>query len=137
MSEGEEPDIDPGWDEPALFDLGSPTHAHGRVRMGVDADARAAAERGDTLPAAQLAALRTLADQIDQLERQLRFPKSKPYDRVPLAGLIREFRELYPEVFLVTGKDDPFARAVESFLARDAGTAAGGAAVRDPAGPDA
>lgn len=132
MTNQDGPDQIPAeWDEPALFDLGAPQHAHGRVRRGVDADALTARDAGQTLPAAGLAALQTLADQIDQLERQLRYPKSKPYDRVPLAGLVKEFRETYGTVFMMGGADDPFARALSDFLAVDGDTA-----VRDAPGPE-
>ena len=114
----------------------TPRHAAGRVRKGLDADARDALEpEGARISAAGLAALRSLADQIDQLERMLRNPAAGPYDRVPLAGLVREFRETYETVFTGTGEGDPFARALSDFLTAD-NAARGGPAVGDPAGPD-
>jgi hypothetical protein len=106
-------------DDPTLF---PPTtrHAHGRVRKGLDSDAHDALEAGGRVSAAGLASLRSLADQIDQLERQLRSPYAKPYDRVPLAGLVREFRESYDAAFAATQRaEDPLTRALADFLAAD------------------
>lgn len=116
----------------SLFGAAPPRHPAGRVRRGLDTDARAALEGGATISAAGLAALRSLADQIDQLERMLRNPAAGAYDRVPLAGLVREFRETYETVFTATGGEDPFARALADFIAHDRG-----AQVGDTAGPDA
>jgi hypothetical protein len=93
-------------------------HTHGRVRKGLDSDVKKA---GVTeLPSAGVAALRSLADQIDQLERQLRSPYAKPYDRVPLGGLVREFRETYEQTFAALDHaEDPLTRALAEFTARD------------------
>lgn len=113
-------------DEP-LFTQDHPRHAAGRVRIGLDQDVKYARESGARLPSAGVAALRSLADQIDQLERQLRSPAAKPYDRVPLGGLVREFRETYSDTFAaVASTDDPFTRVLADLLAAEAG---------DPAGP--
>jgi hypothetical protein len=116
----------------SLFGAALTRHPTGRVRRGLDTDARAAAGAGARIPAAGLAALRSLADQIDQLERMLRNPAAGAYDRVPLAGLVREFRETYDTVFTANATEDPFSRALADFIAADRG-----AQVGDPAGPDA
>lgn len=112
-------------DEPLWVQTG-PRHAAGRVRIGLDQDVKAAREAGTRLPNAGVAALRSLADQIDQLERQLRSPSAKPYDRVPLGGLVREFRETYSDTFAaVAATDDPFTRVLADLLAAEAGDSAG------------
>ena len=104
-------------------------HTHGRVRKGLDADVAKAAGAG--LSSAGVAALRSLADQIDQLERQLRSPYAKPYDRVPLGGLVREFGTLYEQTFAALERaEDPLTRALADFLASDSGAPTG-----DTAGP--
>jgi hypothetical protein len=122
-------------DEP-LFAGDAVRHSAGRVRKGLDADVRAALEADAPLPSAGIAALRSLADQIDQLERQLRSPYAKPYDRVPLAGLVREFRETYEQVFAALQRaEDPLTHALAQFLTGDAGH--GPAQAGDTAGPDA
>jgi HPt (histidine-containing phosphotransfer) domain-containing protein len=103
-------------DDAPLF---APEHRHspGRVRKGLDADVKKA---GGDLSSAGVAALRSLADQIDQLERQLRSPYAKPYDRVPLGGLVREFREMYEHTFAALDHaEDPLTRALADFTARD------------------
>src|SRR4051812_6376881 len=118
-------------DEP-LFAGDAVRHPAGRVRKGLDADVHAATgtnlEAGaGALPLTGVAALRSLADQIDQLERQLRSPYAKPYDRVPLAGLVREFRETYEQTFAAVQRaEDPLTRALADFLAAD-GAPPGGA----------
>jgi hypothetical protein len=107
-------------------------HTHGRVRKGLDADVKKA-DVGD-LSSAGVAALRSLADQIDQLERQLRSPYAKPYDRVPLGGLVREFRETYEQTFATLDQsEDPLTRALAEFTARDRN---GIPAAGNPEGPD-
>jgi hypothetical protein len=119
-------------DDAPLFTPDGPRHSAGRVRRGLDADARAAIRDGGHVAAAPLAACRSLADQIDQLERQLRSPYAKPYDRVPLAGLVREFRESYDATFAATQRAaDPLTHALAAFLAADRGPQAG-----DTPGPD-
>lgn len=124
-------------DEP-LFAWDAVRHPHGRVRKGLDADVHATTDTdtgAGALPSAGIAALRSLADQIDQLERQLRSPYAKPYDRIPLAGLVREFRETYEQTFAAVQRaEDPLTRALADFLAADG--APGGAAAGHPAGPD-
>jgi len=107
-------------DDKPLFDTGK-RHPIGRVRKGLDDDVKAAGNAH--LPSAGVAALRSLADQIDQLERQLRSPYAKPYDRVPLGGLVREFRELYEQTFAALERsEDPLTRALADFLAADGRT---------------
>ena len=132
-------------DDTPLFAADAVRHPAGRVRKGLDADVKAATDpptdpptdqggTGTRLPGAGVAALRSLADQIDQLERQLRSPYAKPYDRVPLAGLVREFRETYEQVFAATARaEDPLTHALAAFLSTDPG--AGAAQVGDPSGP--
>ena len=118
-------------DDWPLFAADGVRHSHGRVRRGLDADVRAALDLEAQLPSAGIAALRSLADQIDQLERQLRSPYAKPYDRVPLAGLVREFRETYEQTFAAMARvEDPLTRALADFLTTD-----GGAQVGDTEGP--
>jgi HPt (histidine-containing phosphotransfer) domain-containing protein len=105
-----------GEDRPLFHDPAN-RHPHGRVRKGLDTDVKKA---GGDLSSAGVAALRSLADQIDQLERQLRSPYAKPYDRVPLAGLVREFRETYDQTFAaLEHAEDPLTRALAEFTARD------------------
>jgi hypothetical protein len=120
-------------DDVPLFASDAVRHPAGRVRKGLDADVKAALDADAPLPGAGIAALRSLADQIDQLERQLRSPYAKPYDRVPLASLVREFRESYEQTLAAMARaEDPLTRALADFLAADAGAAPG-----DTAGPDA
>jgi hypothetical protein len=73
------------------------------------------------VPAATVALLRSLADQLDQLERQLRVPDARPYDRVPLTQLAQTFQLVYGAAFGVRGEVDPFdeiARELGRELAR-------------------
>lgn len=102
----------------------------GRVRKGLEQDLKTA--RGPEqppLPAALVAALRSLADQIDDLERSLRAPGTKPYDRVPLAQLQKQFDDTYGRVF-GTGVDDepadPLIAALEQFREQQARAAQAG-----------
>ena len=112
-------------DRPLFADDGG-RHSAGRVRKGLDADVKRAGGTGGDLSSAGVAALRSLADQIDQLERQLRSPYAKPYDRVPLGGLVREFRETYEQTFAAVQRaEDPLTRALADFIAAD-GVAAPG-----------
>jgi hypothetical protein len=114
--------------DPPLFAGDAVRHSAGRVRKGLDSDVRAALEADAPLPGAGIAALRSLADQIDQLERQLRSPYAKPYDRVPLAGLVREFRETYEHTFAAMQRaEDPLTHALAQFLTGDGGAQAGDA----------
>jgi hypothetical protein len=123
-------------DEP-LFAGDAVRHPRGRVRIGLDADVKVATDAEARLPSAGVATLRSLADQIDQLERQLRSPYAKPYDRVPLAGLVREFRESYEQVFAALARaEDPLTHALAQFLATDAGPdEPGRAEIGDTQGP--
>ena len=114
-------------DDRPLFAGDGGRHPHGRVRKGLDTDVRKALEGGAEVSAAGIAALRSLADQIDQLERMLRNPAAGPYDRVPLAGLVREFRETYDTVFTANATEDPFSRALADFIAADRGPQVGDA----------
>lgn len=91
--------------------------------MGLDADVTAARRAQRALPAAGVAALRSLADQIDQLERTLRAPGVKPYDRLPLAQLQAQFDDTYARTFgdnLASGAaaSDPIVDALERFEQR-------------------
>lgn len=125
-------------DDRPLFAGDASRHPAGRVRRGLDADVKEAGTTGARVPAAGVAALRSLADQIDQLERQLRSPYAKPYDRVPLGGLVREFRELYESTFAALERaEDPLARALADFYAadRDADHDGRDAAASDPTRP--
>lgn len=105
----------------------------GRVRRGLDADIKAALDHGFSLQDAGIAALRTLADQIDALERQLRAPDARPYDRIPLTGLVGQFDATYTRVFAVLAQEsDPIARALAEFMERETSEAS---ARREPPAP--
>lgn len=119
---------DPLWDE------GTPRLTAGRVRKGLDEDIKAARSTSATLPAALVGGLRSMADQIDALERQLRAPGTKPYDRVPLAQLQKQFDDTYGRVF-GTGDDgaDPLVDALHEFREQQRRDAA----ARDAAQPRA
>src|SRR5262247_2124969 len=84
-----------------LFALEAPRVSRGRVRRGLDADTTRVRHNGVELAAGLVAALRTLADSIDALERWCRSPDARPYDRVPLTGLVREYADLYAQCFAV------------------------------------
>jgi hypothetical protein len=107
-----------------------PRITHGRVRKGLDADLSAA----PGVPAATVALLRSLADQLDQLERQLRAPDARPYDRVPLTQLAQTFQLVYGAAFGTRGEVDPFD-AIAGELADELARARTAAAL-DGAGPD-
>lgn len=118
-------------DDDALFTLAAAPLPIGRVRRGLDSEIAAARADGTDLGAAGVAVLRSLADQIDQLERQLRSPRAGAYDRVPLSGLVRQFDDTYTRVFAgLHAQSDPFAAALAGFLAADSA-----AATSDPAEP--
>jgi hypothetical protein len=122
-------------DEPLFIPTRRRGSGAGRVRRALDVDVRAARATGATLPAASVAALRVTAERIDALEHALREPTARAYDHVPLAGLLREFREACAETFAVAhAADDPLARALERFLADDDHPAGGSTPVVDPAG---
>jgi hypothetical protein len=91
-------------DQPALWQAPVPRVTHGRVRKGLDVDLATAPQ----VPAATVALLRSLADQLDQLERQLRVPDARPYDRVPLTQLAQTFQLVYGAAFGSRGEVDPF-----------------------------
>ena len=119
--------------DPRLFDLEGRRHPAGRVRRGLDADVKAAAAADASLPAAGVALLRSLADQIDQLERFLRSPEAKPYDRIPLSGLARQFDDTYDRTFAAVQRaTDPLTAALAEFMAADGGP---GAPAGDAQGP--
>jgi len=108
-------------DEP-LFAADAPRHPAGRVRRGLDSEVADATGAGVTLAVSLVAVARSLADQLDQLERQLRSPASGPYDRVPLAQLSREYRETYDQLFAAVARaEDPLTHALATFLATDDG----------------
>ena len=113
-------------DRPAIVRHRCPLHPTGRVRRGLDADVKAAGADAH-LPSAGVAALRSLADQIDQLERQLRSPYAKPYDRVPLAAWSAKFRETYESTTFAALEraEDPLTRALADFIAADSGAPPG------------
>ena len=108
-----------------LFRLPTLRLPPGRVRRGLDQDVAAARGRGHALSGAGVASLRTLADQIDQVERLLRHPEARPYDRIPLAGLCRQFDETYDRVFAALRRR-PIGRALAAFLAAEADPAQAG-----------
>lgn len=121
-------------DDPFLFAVGAPRLRPGRVRRGLEQDISYAKDQDVRLQAAGVAALRSLADQIDHLERALRSPKAGAYDRVPFTGLVRQFDDTYERVFAaLRTQSDPIARALEDFLGAEV---AATAADRDDPGPD-
>lgn len=104
---------EPLWDEPA------PRLPAGRVRKGLDQDIKAA-PAGVRLPAALVGGLRSMADQIDALERQLRAPGTKPYDRVPLTQLQKQFDDTYGRVFGTSDDGaDPLVDALNEWRERE------------------
>lgn len=103
-------------DEPLFTTLTGRRRA-GRTRRGLDADIAAARERGGALSFGLIAAARTLADQIDQMDHYCLMAPAKPYDRVPLTGLVREYAELHAQLFVAAGAADPIARALADFMA--------------------
>ena len=104
-------------DDPTLFGPTVRRLVPGRVRKGLEGDIRGARDKDVDLQAAGVAALRTLADQIDALERFLRHPDARPYDRIPLTGMVRQFDDTYDRVFAVLAADsDPIARALADFM---------------------
>jgi hypothetical protein len=103
----------------ALFDLAEPARRRGRVRAGLDLDVKQAHAAGHALSAAGVACLRSLADQLDALERWLRRPGVRPYDRVPLVALQRQFDATYQRVF-AGSEVDPLDRAFAEFRAAEA-----------------
>lgn len=114
-------------DQDELFELPADSPRPGRVRRGLETDVRTARGAGHTLTAAGIASLRSLADQLDSLERFLRRPGVRPYDRVPLAQLQHQFDETYDRVFDAADVD-PLEQALADFRAAEA---------RDPAHPPA
>jgi hypothetical protein len=106
--------------DPTLFEPIPPPRRRGRVRSALETDVTAARGTGVELAAAGVAALRTLADNIDSLDYALRF-NPKPYDRVPVATLVHEFGETYDRVFAAVRSDaDPLTRALAEFTAAEA-----------------
>lgn len=100
-----------------LFSMDPPRIGGGRVRKGLEQDASRARDRDLTLDRATLALARVLADHLDLLERQVR-ASQRPYDRVVLATLAKQFHETYVAVF--GGEDegpDPFAQAFADLAA--------------------
>ena len=106
-------------EQPSLFAVDTPPRRRGRLRVALEADLNA---NGDAvLPAAGIASLRILADQIDGLDRDLRGRQPKPYDRLPLAQLQGQFDATYRDTFAgVVGGADPFAAALAEFRAAEA-----------------
>jgi predicted metal-dependent enzyme (double-stranded beta helix superfamily) len=100
------------------------------VRKGLDVDLAAA----PGVPAATVALLRSLADQLDQLERQLRAPDARPYDRVPLTQLAQTFHTVYAVTFGGGGEVDPFD-AIAGELADELARARAAAALDTPGPP--
>lgn len=115
-----------------LFETDLPRVRPGRVRLGLDTEVHDARAAGYELSASGVAALRTLADQIDALERQLRQAGARPYDRIPLTGLVRQFDDTWSRVFAIrTAATDPLAAALAEFTAAEHAAATG-----DPAGSE-
>lgn len=91
-------------EQPPLWEAHLRRIPAGRVRKGLDNDLANAPQ----VAAATVALLRSLADQLDQLERQLRVPDARPYDRVPLTQLAATFHAVYGSAFGSRGEVDPF-----------------------------
>jgi hypothetical protein len=105
----------------ALFSTPAVHLPTGRIRHGLEDDIGKAREGGSTLQGAGVASLRSMADQLDLLERSLR-TNPKPYDRIPLAQLQRQFDETYDRVFAaIAAAADPFLAALEEFRHTEAG----------------
>ena len=103
-----------------LFDVGTHRIPPGRVRRGLDRQVKDAKEADVELPAGRVALLRSLADQIDQLERFCRTPKARPYDRIPLTGMAKQYDDTYRSVFAALDRgSDPFAAAIAALLDAD------------------
>jgi hypothetical protein len=108
-------------DDGALFTTPAVHLPTGRVRHGLEDDIGKARQAGSDLQGAGVGSLRSMADQLDMLERSLR-SNPKPYDRIPLAQLQRQFDETYDRVFAATAAAaDPFLAALEGFRATEAG----------------
>lgn len=108
-------------DDGALFTSPAVHLPTGRIRHGLEDDIGKAREGGSTLQGAGVASLRSMADQLDMLERSLR-SNPKPYDRIPLAQLQRQFDETYDRVFAaIAAAADPFLAALEGFRAAETG----------------
>lgn len=99
----------------ALFDV-EDRRRRGRVRRGLDADAAAARAAGVELHAGALAALRVLADALDDLDRTV-YGSGKPYDRVPLSTMARTFADVHRAVIGGDTGGDPFEQLVAQLVA--------------------
>jgi hypothetical protein len=118
-------------DDVALFGPTRP-RSHGRVRRALDQDIRDARAADVDLSAAGVAALRVLADRIDQLEQAIAL-RQKPYDNVPLVGMVRQFGEDCDRIFAAVQRTvDPLTAALAEFMAADVGA---GPQVGNPPGP--
>lgn len=114
--------------EETLFTATGRRRTRGRVRRGLDTDIGEARSSDARIAAAHVATLRVMADRIDQLEHKLEAPTSKPYDHLPLASLLREFREAYTEAFAALARaEDPLTHALAAFLEHDRNASSGDA----------
>ena len=105
----------------ALFSTPAVHLPTGRVRHGLEDDIAKARGDGSSLQGAGVGSLRSMADQLDMLERSLR-TNPKPYDRIPLAQLQRQFDDTYDRVFAATAAAaDPFLAALAAFSDAEAG----------------
>jgi hypothetical protein len=102
-----------------LFAMLAPRIGTGRIRRGLEMDIKAARRDEGGLQHAGVASLRSMADQLDLLERGLRL-NPKPYDRIPLAQLQRQFDETYDRVFRGDAAGDPLAAALQQWSAAEA-----------------
>jgi hypothetical protein len=100
-----------------LFDVAGRA-TWGRVRRGLEQRAREARRADQDLDIADLALARVLADHVDRLDEKLREPLVKPYDRVPLAGLAKQYADQLARVFRPREADhDPLADLIASVTA--------------------
>ncbi len=102
-----------------LFAMLAPRMGTGRIRRGLEMDIKASRRDERALQHAGVASLRSMADQLDLLERGLRL-NPKPYDRIPFAQLQRQFDETYDRVFRGDAAGDPLAAALEQWRLAEA-----------------
>lgn len=114
----------------ALFGAARRGRGWGRTRRGVEEDIRTARQRGAPLAAGTTAVLRVLADQLDDLHAQVSGSGSRPYDRIPLVQLAKQFGETYHLVFGGVDAGDPFEDLLAAFTASETSHPTG------PAAPD-
>lgn len=109
-----------------LFDPYDGPRRRGRNRAALDREIRAAREE-HTLSESLVTLARTLADQLDTMDRQCNRPDAKPYDRMPFDRLAQTYASVREQLFAVI-QADPITRALAQLMADDDGA---GAPARD------